>query len=296
MKNKKLLLPAVILVVAVLAIAAFSVISSIAKKPTVTSGEFPFSITYELDGQTVTINDVYKVRYDGNDGYADSKSRVWVGEIGNMGEGNTLYTLKQNGNSRIELSTNFYADYLMDDAEYDYFEVFEPQLYYYDAEENEYTDEETLLAQGVKLISFEYPAPIQNTLVFSHISYFSGAVVTPTVFIALLAIIAVIAFVKKENELQYQGVDKVSTILNFIVGFVVLPFATLAASLIDINGGHPEFYYQIFYFIPAFIALCVAASVILRRKGYGKPALYTCLAGPAVFIVYLMVCGACGLL
>ena len=60
MKSKKLLLPAIILAVAILASAVYSVVSSIAFKPTVTEGEFPFSITYELDGERVTIEDVYE--------------------------------------------------------------------------------------------------------------------------------------------------------------------------------------------------------------------------------------------
>ena len=91
---------------------------------------------------------------------------------------------------------------------------FEPRIYYYDAQETEYCDEETLAAQGVKLISFEYPTPIENSFVFSHISYFSGAVVLPTLFIALLALIATIIFVKKDKELQYKSVDIVSIVLN----------------------------------------------------------------------------------
>ena len=60
MKSKKLLLPTIILAVAILATVVYSVISSIAFKPTVTEGEFPFSITYELDGERVTIEDVYE--------------------------------------------------------------------------------------------------------------------------------------------------------------------------------------------------------------------------------------------
>ena len=197
MKNKKLFLSAIILVVAILAIVVYSVVSSIALKPAITEGEFPFSITYELDGETITINDIYKARYDRNDGYADTKSRVYVGEIGNLGEGNTLYTLKKGENTRVELCTYFYPDYLMGDPKYDYFdnEAFEPKMYYYDAEEQEYSDKETLEAQGVKLISFEYPTPIENSFVFSHISYFSGAVVLPALLIALLALIITIATV-----------------------------------------------------------------------------------------------------
>ena len=296
MKTKKLY--ALILAVAVLAIAVYSVVSSIAKKPTVTEGEFPFSITYELDGETVTINDVYKARYVGNGGYADTKSRIYVGEIGNMGEDNTYYTLKQDENGRIELSTRFYADYLMGDPEYIYFdnETFAPQIYYYDADEVEYSDEETLATQGVKLISFEYPTPIENDLVFSHISYFSGAIVFPTVLIAVLALVVILIFVKKEKDLQYKRVDKISIVLNFVLCFTLIPLLSILAAFIDIEGGGPELYRQILYFIPSFSVLCIAASVALRRKGSGVKALIAELIAPAVFVLYLIVCGVFGLL
>lgn len=291
MKNKKLFLPAVILGVAILAIVVYSVISSIAFKPTVTKGEFPFSITYELDGERVTIEDVYKVHYVRNDGYADTKSRVYAGELKSSGEDDTLYTLKKDENTRVELWTHFYADYLMGDTEYDYFddEPFEPRIYYYDAQETEYYDEETLAAQGVKLISFEYPTPIENSFVFSHISHFSGAVVLPTLLISLLALVAIIIFVRKEKELKYKAIDIASIVLNFIICFTLVPFITIAGIFIDINGGGPELYYQIIYFIPAFSVLCLAASVALRRKGYGVISLIAELIGPAVFAIYLIV-------
>jgi lipoprotein signal peptidase len=298
MKSKRLFLPAIILAVAILAIAVYSVVSSIAFKPAVTEGEFRFSITYELDGERVIIEDVYKVHYVRNDGYADTKSRVYAGELVSSGEDNTLYTLKKDENTRVELWTHFYPDYLMGDPEYDYFddEAFEPRIYYYDAEEQEYSDEETLAAQGVKLISFEYPTPIENSLVFSHISYFSGAVVLPTLLIALLALIATIIFVRKEKELKYKAIHIVSIVLNFVIGFTLIPFVSILAVLIDIGGGGPELYYQVLYFIPAFSLLCITASVTLRRKGYGVKSLIAELIGPAVFAVYLIVCGVLGLL
>ncbi len=298
MRNKKLFLPAIILAVAVLAIAVYSLISSIAKKPTITEGEFPFSITYELNGETVTINDVYKARYVAKDGHADTKSRVYVGEIGNMGEGNTIYTLKKDANSRIELWTYFHPEYLMGDPAYDYFDdaAFEPIIYYFDSEEIEYHDEETLTAQGIKLIGFEYPEPIENTFVFSHIAYLNSAVVIPALLIALLALLAILIFVRKEKELKYKAIDMISIVLNFFVGFVYLGFVAVLAMLIDIEGGGPELYYQLLYFIPAFSALCIAASVALRRKGYGVKSLIAELIGPAVFVVYLLVFYVGGLL
>ena len=298
MKNKKLFIPTIILIAAILASATYMVISSIAKKPTTTEGEFLFSITYELDGETVTINDVYRARFVKNDGFANTKSRMYVGEIGNRGENNTIYILKEDENTCVELRTNFYPDYLMGDSEYDYFddEEFEPRIYYYDAEEQEYSDEETLLAQGIKLIGFEYPTPIENSLVFSHISYLSSAVVLPTLIIALLALVAIIIFVKKDKELKYKAIDIVSLVLNFVIGFALIPYISIAAMLIDINGGGPDFHYQVFYFFPLIFVLCIAASIALRRKGYGVKALVTELVGPVVFALFLVVCGVLGLL
>ena len=213
MKSKKLL-STIILIVAILVISIFSVVYSIAQKPTVTKGEFPFSITYELNGETVTISDVYRVRYDRNGGYADTKLRIYIGEIGDMGEGNTVYTLKNDEDGRIELNTNFFPDYMMGETEYDYFDdkPFEPIIYYYDNEETEYNDEETLLLQGVRLVSFKYPTPIKNSFVFSHFSYFSSAVLLPTLLVSMLALLSIIIFVKKDKELHYRAIDKISIV------------------------------------------------------------------------------------
>lgn len=291
MKNKKLFLPAIILAVAILAISVYSVVSSIAFKPTVTKGEFPFSITYELDGEQITIEDVYKVRYVKNAGYADTKTRVYEGELASSKEDSTVYTLKKEDHTRVELWTHFHPDHLMSDSEYDYFdgEPFAPKIYYYDAEETEYSDEETLAAQGVKLIDFNYPTPIKNSLVFSHISYFSSAVVLPTLLIALLALIVTVIFVRKEKDLKYKALDIVSIVLNFVLGILYLGFVTFLALVIDMEGGGPELYYQILYFIPSLSVLCLAASVALRRKGYRVQSLIAELIGPAIFAVYLIV-------
>jgi hypothetical protein len=291
MRSKKLFFPIILLIVAVLATAVCSVVISIAKKPTVTEHEFPFSITYELNGEAVTINDVYKARYVGNDGYVDTKSRIYVGEIGGMGEGNTVYTLKQDKNTRVELWTNFYPDYLMGDSEGDYFDggAFEPQIFYYDEQEVEYSDEETLSAQGVKLISFEYPTPIENSLVFSHISYFSSAVIWPSLLFAFLAWLLIVIFVKKENGLVRKPVDVVSIVINYIITFTLLPFSTICAWLLDIVGDNDHMINQVFYFIPALTVLGIAASVALRRKGYSKSALIVEFIGPAVFGSILLI-------
>ena len=68
-----------------------------------------------------------------------------------------------------------------------------------------------------------------------------------------------------------------------------LGFITILALFIDIEGGGPELYYQIMYFIPAISVLCLAASVALRRKGYRKSSLITEFIGPIIFALYLLV-------
>ena len=291
MKNKKLFLPVIILAAAIVATAVYLFINSIALKPTITEAEFSFKITYELDGETVTIDDVYKVNYVPNDADDNHKGRVYAGKRLSSGEDDTNFVIKQDENTRVEIWAYFYADYLMGDPEYDYFagKAFEPKIYYYDANETEYYDEETLAAQGVKLISFEYPTPIENDFVFSHLSYFSGANVPLTLLIALLALLAIIIFVRKEKELKYKAIDIISIVFNWIVGTVYMGFVTILALLIDIEGGGPDLFYQVTYFIPAVSLLCLAASVALRRKGYGKSSLIAGFIGPVIFVLYLLI-------
>ena len=295
MKRFKLFLPTIILVAAIMLTMISAFITGIALKPTVTESEFPFSITYELDGETVTINDVYKVRYEENKKY---KSRTYIGEIGNSGEDNTIYTLKTEKNGRIELWTHFYPDYLMGDAEYNYFdeEAFEPRIYYYDAEENEFYDKETLSEQGVKLISFEYPEPIENSMAFSHIIIPESDVVVPTVIIAVLAMLATIIFVKKDNDYISMPINTVTVVFNFIIGFIVMPFFMTFAGLLEAMGDVGDIMNLIIYLLPALAILSITASIALRRKLYGKSALIVQFISPAVFVVILFICYCLGLL
>ena len=295
MKRFKLFFSTIILVAAIVLTAISAFISGIALKPTVTESEFPFSITYELDGETVTINDVYKVRYEENKKY---KSRIYIGEIGNLGEDNTIYTLKTEKNGRIELWTHFYPDYLMGDAEYNYFdeEAFEPRIYYYDAEENEFYDKETLSEQGVKLISFEYPEPIENSMAFSHIIIPESDVVAPTVIIAVLAMLATIIFVKKDNDYISMPINTVTVVFNFIIGFIVMPFFMTFAGLLEAMGDVGDIMNLIIYLLPALAILSITASIGLRRKLYGKSALLVQFISPAVFAVIMFICACLGLL
>ena len=289
MKNKKLFLPTIILAVAIVLTMISAVVAGIALKPKVTEGEFPFSITYELDGETVTIKDVYKVQYEKLGGY---KTRMYSGEIGNRGKDNTIYVLKKNDSGRVELWTHFYPDYLMGDSEYDYYddEAFEPKIYYYDAQETESHDEETLAEHGVKLISFEYPEPIKNSLTFSHFVFPEGAVIFPSIVIAFLAWLATLIFVKKDNEyIRRKPINIVTIVFNFIVGLVVLPIFTIFAGLLSALGDIGNIMNLVLYLLPALTILCITASIGLRRKLYAKSALIVQFIAPAIFAVILII-------
>ena len=288
MKKEKLFLPTIILVLAVVITAVSVIIAGISLKPVVTESEFPFSITYELDGETVTINDVYKVHYNDDEAY---KYREYIGEIQDKKEDNTYYILKTEENGRIELWTQFYADYLMGDPEYDYFdeEPFEPRIYYYDEHETEFRDEETLAEHGVKLISFEYPEPIKNSLRFSHIVMPEDGVTLPSIIIAFLAMIATLIFVKKDTDYLRKPINIITIVFNFIIGFIVFPFFTTFAGLLNALGDVGDVMNLIIYLLPALTILCITASNGLRRKLYGKSALAVQFISPAVFVIIIII-------
>ena len=295
MKNKKLFLPTIILAVAIVLTMISAVVAGIALKPKVTEGEFPFSITYELDGKTVTIKDVYKVWYEQDGEY---KGRIYAGEIGNRGENNTIYMLKTNDAGRVELWTHFYPEYLMGDSEYDYFEdeAFEPRIFYYDENETEFHDEETLLKQGVKLVSFEYPEPIENSLVFSHFVFPESEVMFPSIIIAFLAWLATLIFVKKDKEYIRKPINIITIVFNFIIGLVAFPFFTIIASLLSALGDIGNIMNLLQYLLPALTLLGISASIGLRRKLYGKSALIVQFISPAIFAVIVIISSCLGLM
>jgi cytochrome bd-type quinol oxidase subunit 2 len=189
------------------------------------------------------------------------------------------------------LYTNFYPDYLMGDTEYDYFshKDFKPELVYYDYPDyNEYTDDRTLLEHGVQLISWDYPEPVENTFVFSHISYLSSEVVFPLLLIAVSALLAVMIFVKKETDFVRQRTDVISTVFNYLIALFAVPFLTIFACLSDINGSGPDLSHQIIYLIPAITVLSLAASVSLRRKDFRRSSLAVQFIGFALLALAII--------
>ena len=286
MKTKKLVFTSLVLVVAVIAMIVYGAVTNVAKKPTIAQKDFPFSITYELNGKTEKVEGVFSVAYVGNGGYVETTDRLYEAEfICQQEDFDTSNILYEDEDGVIMLHTNFYADYMMGDAQYNYLvgDVFQPVIEYGDREGNQYSDEKTLMEHGVKLIDWEYPEPVENTFVFSHISYMNGEVVIPFVLIAMAALLLILLFVKKEKELAKTQLDKISLILNIAIGVIVVPLTAICGMFMDITGSNPEPAYQIMYLVAPITLLGLAASIALRRKGYSKSSFFAQWAGPVVF-------------
>jgi len=68
-------------------LAGGTVLARSPAKPAVTYGEFPFELTYEMDGKVITVKDTFVCEYAGVDAYdAQGKSRKWNGYIKGTGE------------------------------------------------------------------------------------------------------------------------------------------------------------------------------------------------------------------
>ena len=275
--------------------AVYCLISSIAKKPTITQMDFPFSITYELNGEIVTIEDVYTARFTGNGSYVDPTARRYEAYVQSAPEfSGSSYILSEGPEGSISLHTNFQPDYMLGDSEYDYYSLypFEPRLSFYDPELGDFEDEETLMEKGVRLISWEYPEPVENSLVFSHIAYLCGMDVLPLLGISFLALLAMLFFVKKQ-AVSTTGLDRVCKVCNILIILLFLPLATVSATFSDIIGSSQALDRQLFYIAPAFTVLGVAASVGLRRKGMEKAGILAPFIGPALFGLSLLLEAIC---
>ena len=295
MKNKKLLLPIIVIVAAVIASVAFSCVSGIVKKPQVEEQEFPFSITYKFNSEIKTINGTYVCKFSSGDTVDFEQSRYWDGYVKDKEFENDNYCISSETEEKLYICPNIYAGYVMGDPlSADYYsdsEPYKPYGIFYDNEGAEKTDAETIKAKGLEILSWEYPEPIKNEFVFSHISPISADSVITFVLISSVALVLCIIFVKRDKEITKKPIDKISAYLNFAVGIVILPFITICSAFSDINGGGKELIYQIVYCIPAVCVLGLALSVSLRRTGFCKSSMVVQFVGPLIFLLMLIIAG-----
>ena len=301
MKIKKLSSTMIFLAITMIIYVVASVLFCYTTKPKVSKGEFPFSITYEYKGETKTLAGILECEYSGSDTIHGEHDRYWDQEVKYENPENVEnpYIVDQNDELQTVLTVheNMYAGYFMGDPLYqDYYkedglEGIEPRMEYYDYKNdislNDENKEEILESIGFKIIDFTYADPIQNTFSFSGISYEADNIV---IFVAILFVFFLLCliFVRKEKEYQYSKLDKFGILLNFLVGIFVVPFLTVVCMLYGIVGSDVVLIEQIIYNIPSIAILCLALSVVFRRKGYSKPGFFIQFGGILLFALILV--------
>ena len=140
------------------------------ERPEVKEGEFNFSVTYEINGETKTVSGVYVCEYDGIDRVLDGVDhREWKGYIkeGTIEEQIKLATAVDGG--VIELNLHFAPEYFMGES-YGDDEPFSPSITVRleDEEGLSFENDADLIAEvyGAKIISYEYDEPIENSFGF----------------------------------------------------------------------------------------------------------------------------------
>ena len=77
--------------------------------------------------------------------------------------------------------------------------------------------------------------------------------------------------------------------MNFIVGFMAIPFITIVIFFLPLVMDSGSLMYQIYLCVPALTAFAIAASVALRRKGFTKSGFFVQLVFPVLFFAEMIV-------
>ena len=136
-------------------------------RPEVKEGEFDVSVTYEVGGETKTLDLVYVCDYDGvKMSLEGTRYRAWNGHFEGYEDGDVIEVTKTDDGSRIVLSFLIYAEYFMGEPDFvDFYpEAKTERIYFEDGIEMIDYDEELITEEyGVRIISINYEEPIKNT-------------------------------------------------------------------------------------------------------------------------------------
>ena len=133
-------------------------------KPDIRESEFDFALTYEVDGETKKIEGTYVCEFEGVSKALDGIGRDWNGYIKGH-DGFADYEIKTIDKGVIMVGLDICPEFFMSDPNYYIMsgkDKPEPYLYIKSGEPSneaffDYTDDD------VKIISFEYDQPIENT-------------------------------------------------------------------------------------------------------------------------------------
>lgn len=140
-------------------------------RPEIKNGEFNFSLTYEIDGKTETIEGTYVCKFEGVHRAIDGMSRQWTGYIRNHDD-STDYEIKTTHDGVIKVDLDICSEFFMSDPFYKSnanTDDPKPEPYLYITSGGSTVEDpsnEVLFGyyegDDVKIISFEYDPPIKN--------------------------------------------------------------------------------------------------------------------------------------
>ncbi|MBR5280931.1 MAG: hypothetical protein IKU26_08205 [Clostridia bacterium] len=301
MKAKKISLTIIFLVATLIAYAVATVFCCYTTKPAIETGEFPFAITYEYKGETKTLSGVFVCTYDGSTTIHGVHERYWDEEVRYDNPAGLEYPhiIDQNEELQTSLSVqpNMMSGYFMGDPLFEDLYADEdiayaaPYIQYYDYKNdislNEENQDEILASIGFKVVDFTYGEPIENSFSFSGVRYEADNLFI-FVMISLAFLVLCLIFVRKDKACSYRGLDRVGIVLNFLVGFLAVPFITIVCFLFGLVESDVELVNQITYNIPSVTILCLALSIAFRRKGFTKTGFFVQFGGIALFVLILM--------
>lgn len=286
LKDSRLKIPVIILAVSLILCIIASMLTGILKAPVITEHNFPYSVTYTLNGETQTLDGIYRCRFISTGEGTDPLERYYEGtHLKITSEYHTAaYTIAQKDGLELCIITCFNDRYLMGDTKGvpEATFTYDPYLAVMDEEGMEYEDAEMLSNFDAQLISWELPEPVENAFKFVGFSHLHDSSMFAMLIVGILSIIACMVFVKRDKTIPRKALDKLSIVLNVIVVFVIIPFSTAVIWLTQITVRGDEFFYQLLLCVPAFTAFTVAASISLRRKGFTKAGLFVQLVTPAI--------------
>lgn len=176
-KIKKIILIVIIVLIAILSPILYVVFgwtalfggllffSPIQLPPYKTYGEFPFELTYELSGETITISDIYICEYDGM-GWNEGQGwhRKWKGYI--QGTGKEALFITEDDKREIYCFVGD-AEFYMNDERYPEQRPLTPRLYCVDKNSN--VDRlfkfEISTLYDIEIISWTFSDPLDPALI-----------------------------------------------------------------------------------------------------------------------------------
>ena len=289
MNTKKYKLPILIIAIGLILAVAACLVTCIVKEPLVKEQDFPYSIVYRINGEEKTFDGVFKCRFQGNE-TQDINVRYYSGTHTRNGAELTdrEFIVAQKDGIELQLIVGLDEGYLMGDPDIYEIEVGNEDPYFV-AYNSDGMEVDVLEMFGAEIISWDYPEPIENSFQFAGFSVMSIGSMLAMMLAGVLTIIVCAIFVKKDPDIQYQVIDKLSAVFNFIIGLVGVPIITFLIVFMQIVVSGDEFMYQVYLCIPALSMFAIAASVALRRKGFPKSSWLVQFAFPILLFVEIVV-------